>query len=198
MRLIGDIHGRLSTYKWLIKDVKESIQVGDFGIGFDQFGTHTYINKYLDSFSGNHRFIRGNHDKLEECKLCKNWIPDGHIENDIMFIGGANSIDKNDRIEGVDWWRDEELSYREFDRLIELYEKTKPRIMITHECPNSISKLLKENIFKDHTITRQAFDSMFEIHQPELWVFGHWHLSYNNTVNNTKFICLDVYETMDI
>jgi hypothetical protein len=34
MRLIGDIHGKFSQYKRIIKDCQASIQVGDMGVGF--------------------------------------------------------------------------------------------------------------------------------------------------------------------
>ncbi len=32
--------------------------------------------------------------------------------------------------------------------------------------------------------------AMFEIHQPENWVFGHWHTNFKQCINNTKFKCL--------
>ena len=58
----------------------------------------------------NHKFIRGNHDDPQACREHPYWIKDGLIENDIMYIGGAWSIDREYRTEGVSWWRDEELS----------------------------------------------------------------------------------------
>jgi hypothetical protein len=197
MRYIGDIHGRLDSYRRIIKEVPESIQVGDFGMGFKP-NTATYVDRYLETFKGNHRFIRGNHDNLSVCKESKYWIPDGRIENDTMFIGGANSIDKQYRVEHIDWWRDEELSSKELYELLDSYILNKPKMMITHDCPNTISSLLKENIYREETITRQAFDIFFENHKPEVWIFGHWHLSFDKVVDGTRFICLDVLEYIDL
>ena len=35
MRIIGDIHGDLNAYKAILEDcTTESVQIGDFGIGF--------------------------------------------------------------------------------------------------------------------------------------------------------------------
>lgn len=197
MRYIGDIHGRLESHRRIIKEVSESIQVGDFGLGFKP-NTAIYVDKYLESFKGNHRYIRGNHDNLSVCKESKYWIPDGYIENDTMFIGGANSIDKQYRVEHIDWWRDEELSSKELYKLLDLYILNKPKMMVTHDCPNQIASLLKENIYREETITRQAFDIFFENHKPEIWIFGHWHLSFDKVVDGTRFICLDVLEYIDL
>ncbi len=114
-RLIGDIHGLVNDYKvYAIGDFAgPTIQLGDFGIGFGQSDYwHESINDYHTV--GKHRFIRGNHDNPEQCMQMSGCINDGNIEDDVMFIGGAWSIDNPvappgwyRRTAGVDWWFDE-------------------------------------------------------------------------------------------
>ena len=123
----------------------------------------------------------------------------------MMFIGGADSIDKAYRIEGYSWWADEELSYVELDELVQKYQEVKPRIMVTHDCPQEIAMLLaipmllpaSRNNF-EHTRTRQAFQRMLSCHSPELWIHGHWHVSRDVTTQGTRFICLAELEYKDI
>jgi hypothetical protein len=46
--------------------------------------------------------------------------------------------------------------------------------------------------------TRQAFQSMFKLRQPGLWIFGHWHASFDRVLDGTRFICLAELEYRDI
>jgi hypothetical protein len=210
-RLIGDIHGKVNDYSvYAIDNFKgPTIQVGDFGVGF---GQSDYWHESLNDFHTrkNHRFIRGNHDNPFQCKEMVGWIPDGTIEDDIMFIGGAWSIDNPvappgwyRRTAGYDWWAEEENSDEDFDRMLEDYKRVKPRIMITHDCPASVSYsmfwgsgFLNGPVYPNRT--GGWFDRFFEVHQPEFWFFGHWHKSMEAKVNNTTFVCLEELDTIDV
>jgi hypothetical protein len=131
-------------------------------------------------------------------------IADGSVENDMMFIGGAWSIDHAWRVEGIDWWRDEELSIQELNDLIEVYGDLKPKVMVTHDAPTNatyemfVSKGLALGDKQINTRTGDAFQTMFEIHQPELWVFGHWHVTKSQVINGTKFQCLAELDYIDV
>ena len=46
--------------------------------------------------------------------------------------------------------------------------------------------------------TRVWFQNMFERHQPKLWLFGHWHTPFDETVDGTRFVCLPELATIDI
>lgn len=207
-RLIGDIHGNWYNYQLLTAPeagtIERSVQVGDFGIGFHGEYWHERVNDFHGANPG-HRFIRGNHDSPEQCrKEMLGWIPDGTIENDVMYIGGAWSIDYEFRTPGVDWWRDEELSYQTLNQLIEVYSIVKPRVMITHDAPTLTSYYMfvrKGNSFgpKLHlTRTGEALQAMFEIHQPEFHFFGHWHHTSAMKINGTTFVCLGIDDFIDI
>jgi hypothetical protein len=202
VRFIGDVHGYYKRYRNVIRPVKNSIQVGDMGVGFYNIKAHRYYaNPPYDSMTrGNHRFIRGNHDNPEVCRNQSQWIKDGHYEDGMMFIGGALSIDKHLRNEGADWWADEELSVNELYALTDKYIEAKPEIMVTHDCPENIARVLFHTSMKHDypSRTRQAFEGMFYHHKPKYWIFGHWHMSSNFEIEGTRFICLNEMEYIDL
>jgi len=207
-RIIGDIHGNWHDYQLLTNpataEIPHSVQVGDFGIGFHGDYWHDRVNDFHGANTG-HRFIRGNHDSPELCrKQMVGWIADGTVENDVMYMGGAWSIDRDFRTPGVDWWQDEELSHRTLNQMIEVYATVKPRVMITHDAPTLASYYMfvrKGNSFGPTlhlTRTGEALQAMFEIHQPEEWYFGHWHVTTNMTLSGTKFQCLGICDFVDV
>jgi hypothetical protein len=206
-RIIGDIHGCFNDYKAYCLSNFEgpTIQVGDFGVGF---GQSDYWHESVDAYhvAGGHRFIRGNHDDPKQCRNMKSWIPDGTIENHTMFIGGAWSIDHAWRTEGVSWWADEECSIEQFNQLIDIYATMRPRVMITHDCPTeaAIEMFQKPGLLLggagaklQKTRTASALQSMYEIHQPDFWFFGHWHITKHLKLGNTRFHCLGELDYID-
>ena len=207
-RIIGDIHGKIADYqRFSIGDFDgPTIQVGDFGVGFHGDFWHEKLSQWQNENS-QHRFIRGNHDNLAKCKPLPGYIKDGMIENDVMFIGGAWSIDQARRIEGVSWWRDEELSIEELYRLYDVYTAVRPRIMITHDAPENITyemfvqtglALGGIGAKKMGTRTGQAFREMFEAHQPDFHFFGHWHHTMAYNAGRTCFVCLGELDYIDV
>lgn len=204
MRFIGDVHAKDKHYKKIVKQCDRSIQVGDFGMGGGAgwFKRHPFARSTNQEKYREHRFIRGNHDDPERCAEADRWwIPDGRVVQDrMMLIGGAFSIDSPGRIEGVSWWRNEELSIGRLNDIIDLYEKVKPRVMITHDAPKLVTNRLMDWAEKKHhsSRTQQAFDAMLQIHSPDLWIFGHWHASRDVIMHGTRFICLNELEHIDI
>jgi predicted phosphodiesterase len=193
VRFIGDVHGHIERYLRIIEDAEESYQIGDMGIGFP--------GVLFPPPTMNHRFIRGNHDHPRRCTQVPNWIPDGYFDKQksMFFCGGASSIDKNYRTEGRDWWPEEELSMLELYGAMKVYEKNKPRIVVTHEIADSIAtRLFSFKQVWETNRTRQAFDALLQIHTPEVWIFGHWHESRDETINGTRFICLKELEYIDL
>lgn len=208
MRYVGDVHGKFRSYKTIIKGAPASIQVGDMGVGFRRFPHGEWETNPPHRQMVKHKatFIRGNHDNPAVCKGHSQWIPDGHYDpkTGTMFIGGADSIDKQYRIKDYSWWKDEELPYGELSRLVGYYESAKPKIMVTHDAPQMIAHevirpMLMQNYAKfETTRTRQAFQQMWQIHQPDLWIFGHYHVSFDVVHGTTRFVCLAELEYKDI
>jgi len=78
----------------------------------------------------------------------------------------------------------------------ELYRIVKPDIVITHDCPDEVGfRLLKPFQRKYENLTGWALQELFNIHQPKIWRFGHWHQSWNMNISGTDFRCLNELET---
>lgn len=199
MRFIGDIHGDLFSYMSIINGATESVQIGDFGIGF--LNDEGFVDDLHQD--GRHKFIRGNHDDPEACKERVGWISDGTFdeERSIFYVGGAWSIDWRFRTPGYTWWIDEELSDDEFDKVMDLYVEKKPRVMITHDAPESVSfGMFIEGSGKPWFRTRTAewLERMFQAHKPEVWIFGHWHIDRDEMIDGTRFVCLGINSHLDL
>lgn len=200
----GDIHGNVDVLGRNINknDNPEAlhIQVGDFGFGFFDMTDLDDLEAISEKYKHRFMFIRGNHGSPEYIKKHPNYINDGRIEiidgKKFMFVGGAFSIDATWRIPGKSWWFDEELSYEECEKMIEIYEKEKPDVMVTHDCPSTVSYQMfvlnnLANFRPDiKSRTQSMFDMMFNIHKPEQWFFGHWHHTIDMNIKGTKFQCI--------
>lgn len=209
MRFIGDVHGKWMTYKNRIACDHPTVQIGDMGVGFGNEERQRVTTKlFLDEYAGTDkdRFIRGNHDNPATCKgLAPKWIADGTVEDNIMYLGGAWSIDHARRMQGVDWWEDEEVSYEHLQYMIDVYAHARPELMVTHDCPHEIAYemfIRKRNSgggpFHQKTRTVMALQAMFEIHQPKLWIFGHRHHTRQYEQNGTLFQCVDELDYVDV
>ena len=194
MLIIGDVHGYHDSYLNLIHGKKSSVQVGDFGFNYD-------------ALSGvdpeNHKIIGGNHDNYNVIVNCPNYLGDygmADINNiRFFFVRGERSVDAHIRTENVNWWRNEELDMATAYGAIEAYEAAKPDIVISHGCPAEILPFFVTNPLKYHpSRTAQILDSMYSVHRPSLWVFGHHHTSQTLRVGRTEFRCLNELETMEI
>lgn len=202
LRVIGDCHGKFQRYENIISTCDKSIQVGDFGIGFPGSKSPN-IAAFSPSLT-QHRFIRGNHDNPSVCQKHPWYLGDfGFIpEYKICFISGAYSIDQQFRTPGLDWWPDEELKFHRkwIQKEIEKYY-LQAEIIITHDCPDSISNILFPYKLKIKSNTSDFFDHLWNLKRdikPKYWIFGHWHDSKNVFIEGTNFICLTELEYFDL
>lgn len=199
MLIIGDVHTKVNAYEALLNKHKPdfSIQVGDFG--FKKSHDWHIANLNPDR----HKINFGNHDYYPYLRKPHS-LGDYYTNSKrkLMTIRGAFSIDHpgtnmiKDRVEGVDWFRDEEMDYATFNKCVSAYETFKPEIVISHDSPQSVRQALFGN--RDKSITSNGLQACFEIHQPKLWVFGHHHRSRKEIIDGTKFICLAELEALEI
>lgn len=194
--LIGDVHGKTHIYQKMLRqkyEGKRTIQLGDMGIGFSGVGLH--------EMTENHKWFRGNHDDPAKCRANKNYLGDwGFLPEDSLFwTAGAFSIDRMYRIEGISWWSDEELSYQQLDEVIQAYTSAKPKFVISHEAPANAAKVMLQSLMGDYfaakgactmSRTAEALQQMFEAHQPEKWIFGHYHVDKTFQYAGTEFTCV--------
>lgn len=199
MFFIGDVHGHIEEYLNLLNDFgkRKSIQVGDFGFGFSK--------DIPENWDMNHRFIRGNHDDPTACNTHPNCLGDyGITEEGIFFVAGAYSIDVlwrksiQYRYPYPIWWENEEIAEKEFEKILKLYETAKPKIVISHDCPSEIRNSIIGGgpPFRNRT-SDGLLSTMFKVHSPELWIFGHYHESFDSTINGTRFVCLKELEIFE-
>lgn len=215
LRIIGDVHGIFDQYAHLCRGAEYSLQVGD--MGFD----YSYINEHVDF--NKHKIIGGNHDNYSDKRILEdgsvvfekqskhflgefgNWLIPGF--GNVYFVRGAYSVDKNNRTFGVDWWSDEELTQSQGNKMLKDYELKKPNFVVTHTVPASIMPYIPFRRLKGfgdvRSSTSTLLDLAYNVHQPDVWVFGHFHKSWDEsfthpyTGKTTRFICLDELEYMD-
>ena len=201
MFLVGDCHGLFVELRELHEklDHQPTVILGDIGFGFGKDNLFPHHE--------NLKALRGNHDSPVVCSNIPCCLGDYGYQDiggfKLFFLSGAWSIDYYSCTEGVDWWSDEELDYESFRSASDLYCKHKPELVITHACPYSVvDKALGDqrgwggDIIR--TRTNSALQYMFEIHQPKLWVFAHYHHSVQFEYNGTKFVCLNELEVYEI
>ena len=139
LTVIGDIHGWTDRYVNKVRDLEASVQVGDMA--------HNY-SRLVDLDCAKHKFIGGNHDNYDLYFDEPHSLGDygtaklGGVE--FFFMRGAFSIDVAYRTPHKDWWPNEEMDTtpRANSLCRGLQARAKPEIVITHDCPMAISKII--------------------------------------------------------
>lgn len=206
----GDMHGqhdmhKLSTRKFHAqKDMTKDdyvIIAGDAAIVWNGGAEDVYIQKIL----GNKRFttlyIDGNHENFDLLDSLPVSIWNGgkvhfitesiiHLMRGQVFVidgvkiftfGGATSVDKAYRKEGVSWWRQELPTIEQCAEGLENLEDHNWEVdyVITHDCSDRIfDKLAQNHLFLNGKTKTQlsVFLEEIETHVKfKHWYFGHYH-----------------------
>ncbi len=212
--ILGDIHGEWGALNQLINRYKDLVDYiiccGDFGYWPNFWGTqltHPYDPAKPDKgilFQGGKfkiLFCDGNHEdhwslkQLEDNEIVPNVfymkrgstyrLPDGR---NILFMGGANSIDKHMRKIGVDWFPEETISHGDMQNLPD----EKVDILITHTCSEDILSDMCDGKIYDNDPSRAAVSYIVNKYKPDLWYFGHWHMYKEGIYKNTKWTALSM------
>jgi hypothetical protein len=204
----GDIHADWGLFNTFLNKKRPSIvlQAGDFGFW-------PRIKKYditaLKPHNTKIYWCDGNHDDHWSLKtLTSNEIipnvfyqkrgsvltlPDGR---NVLFFGGAHSVDRDRRTLGFDWFPEEIPSYKEFENLKSLNKKID--IVVSHTCPDEFPverhPLILRGIFtgKVNDPTRKLLSAILEMFKPSLWYFGHWHVIMNGNWNGCHWHTLNM------
>lgn len=200
LRVIGDVHGKIGGYLTLALGARASIQVGDLGFDYTRIRTVPELNPKV------HRVLGGNHDNYEQwdgkfANQTAHFLGDsGMVEvwgvGDIFFTRGGRSVDRSMRFQGLDWWPEEELNYHQALKALQQYKAMRPRIVVTHECPADIIEPTFGAFewggqLVQPSYTAKLLQRMFDLHKPELWVFGHFHKDVHVKIDGTQFVCLN-------
>ena len=208
---IGDIHGEFKEMQSKMVEIVESagepvnfVQVGDFGLGFERpkkdHDRLTTINHFLKEKDSNLWVIRGNHDNpafwqwgcgYEFSNI--HFVPDDEIRviegKTCYFAGGAVSVDRCKRTQGIDYWADEICNERNL-----LGFKDHIDILFTHDVYHGVSSFgtssdtlkywcerdenLMGDIIQSQIGMKYLYDSIYNINPNFSWYHGHYHESH--------------------
>jgi UDP-2,3-diacylglucosamine pyrophosphatase LpxH len=209
----GDSHGNWDALFRKIEhyDIEDCIFIGlgDSGVGFishdKQMRQFIQLNNRFKKRDIQYMTIRGNHDHklyfkgIDRVVLSHMELLDDYtykIINDqkFLFVGGAISVDRMYRKEGISYWKDEVFVLDESK--IEQCD-----VLITHSAPNWIGPVDKQNIAsfcaKDATLwdecvaERLAHNRLFEIAKPKYSYHGHFHVNDTRIVDGCKAMIIE-------
>lgn len=171
---------------------------------WDQFGIKARDTKiyWCDGNHENHWDLKEERNYMKApCEMMPNvyymkrgsvlQLPDGR---NVLFMGGADSIDKHDRTLGLDWFPEEVITQSDIGNLSD----TKIDIVVSHTCPLEFHRQIliaikpywgwQEKI-KDPSA--HALSYILSRYKPGLWYFGHFHTYATGVHFNTKWHCLN-------
>ncbi|HNS42165.1 MAG TPA: metallophosphoesterase family protein [Taishania sp.] len=209
--VISDIHGNLSSLeKSLSKCPTQCEQIfllGDIGFGFEEFDVKGYY-ELITFYNRKGKMItaiQGNHDNAEAMSSVEVTTLDGpevYVYNGKFFllIPGALSYDKKLRVEGVSWWRNEEMNHAHCNETFDLIVNYNFDYILSHDAP--LSKYL--DFFSQtlpsatNTMLNGILTKLSEKNKKSTWIHGHLHQSYFEQVNNVNLIGVaeDTYITI--
>lgn len=109
-----------------------------------------------------------------------------------MFCGGADSIDKNFRTLGWDWFPEEIISISDMYKLPP--DDTNIDVIISHTCPTFMTKYIGNKLIgkicKDPSC--DLLEQIYNMFKPSQWFFGHFHIFQKNLLKTTTFTCLNM------
>ncbi len=175
---------------------------GDFGFVFAMKGTMSFFEEYedirrIEALPYTVLFVDGNHENFDRLnaypveewnggkvhRIGKNIL---HLMRGQVFeiegkriftMGGAHSIDKYIRTEGISWWSDEIPNENELAEARESLAKygNKVDCVITHTAPSNYAAALGFDISDDERPLAELLDFVLESVSFKRWYFGHFH-----------------------
>jgi predicted phosphodiesterase len=218
--VIGDIHGEFDMLENRVIDYNLCdcilICVGDLGVGFGSVEKEFKTARHLDNFFAKRNInffsIRGNHDDPSYFNGTINInhphfrLLDDYETLDIdgktfLFVGGAVSIDRLLREEGVSWWRGEEM-------VLDPSKISRCDVLITHAAPlwngpngksgieaffQNDPKLLEECVEE-----RKNVDILIKLSRAKKHYCGHFHISSSSKSDDCVSRILGIEEVAEI
>ena len=214
---IGDHHGDWKQLFWFANRLKLEncylISVGDSGIGFrpknEQIENINVLNNKFKKLDITFMSIRGNHDdpsyyngdnkiQLDNFQTIEDYTVMEHNGKLIQFIGGATSIDRTMRREGISYWSGESLNFQK-DRLQKvdtLVSHTAPSWCFPQAFNEMVYSWAREDadLLEELTDERAVMDEIAKVCQPSLHLYGHFHDSWSEEINGCKHRLLNINE----
>ena len=203
--LTGDVHGdhdlaKLSEERFPQQEqmTRDDLVVvlGDLGLLWHNDATYRRLRRWWTSRRFTMAWVDGNHENhawLNRLPV-ETWrggrvhrVADNvvHLMRGELFdlegesflvMGGAASVDRAWRTEGMSWWPEELPSHAEGERLFASLEAAGGRVdhVLTHTCPRRvIEPMFHLTPMDDPTTT--LLDELADRAEFSDWWFGHWH-----------------------
>ena len=221
MYFLGDVHAESPLMRdFLNSEEKYCLQLGDFGFIFkyndwkwNRFLNHfekNYPNKMIFTVLGNHE----NYDSIEKmpvkdmfgarCRKIRSnvyAVERGEILSieglNILCIGGADSIDKAWRQDGISWWAQEKISDTDVKKTVEKGLTCSFDMICSHAMPAFFMLQNFTPCFQtgsEFSLEKIYCDIENNGGHIPLWIGGHVHNSIDMTYNDTLFRSLDIGE----
>lgn len=231
----GDWHGDAywasnAIYYLAQKGIKRIYQLGDFGLFSGPQGKKYLlaVSKALEETGVKLFVILGNHEDYDLVATMKpdsdGWLkranknyPDIYfasrgltwIESGLQFaaLGGANSVDRLLRTEGVSWWPGEEITEEDCNTLIANVGARgwdRVDILLTHEAPAGVTmhsnlgnpRWLTEEVLHDSYTQRVRLRNAVDTVMPKVVTHGHWHYLSRKEIQGVSFSGVDYSTTV--
>lgn len=203
---VGDIHGHIQKLNKLIFEQEPDIviQCGDNAVYWAKEDRSAEVEP------GNSKvyFLPGNHEDWElfDFNVGRNGRDPVEIQDNvymcplgstlkvndtnILFCGGAESIDKAYRTIGFTWFEEECFQKNDLDYILKEYHELELKnidIIASHTCPESfLESLLPYNHLKIYDPSYKYLEKLLHKTNPEYWFFGHWHVNDKGIYKSLK------------
>lgn len=208
---IGDVHGdpdyvRLAIDKAIASKCVQIVQLGDFGYSPHTDEGKAFLNRikdpeipifWIDGNHDNHDWLEHDADEPIEIEKGIYYLPRGYRwmigDQTLMALGGAESIDKDSRTVGYNYWLNEGLSYSDIERAI---APGCIDILFCHDCPTRAEDFAMNNRSPNPIgkATRDGLDAVIEQCKPRRVLHGHHHYRYSKIFGTTRVSGLDCNE----
>jgi hypothetical protein len=186
------------------------IILGDFGVLWNEkpSDTERWQLDWFENKPWTTVIVDGNHEshfRLSQLPVeTKFGGPVGKVRDSIFFLkrgyiytingvsfwtmGGAESVDKDNRVENISWWKEELPSFTEMVRGRKALQEAENVVdfVITHDCPTKVY----DDLYDSHHCPSRFSDYLNTIDNVidyQMWFFGHHH---RNIQINEKYMCL--------
>lgn len=213
----GDTHGDLN-FKRIFKARKlgytHLIICGDFGYVWNDSKKENKQLDYLNKIGITILFCDGNHEgftSLNSYPIVELYNGKVHkirdnifhlmrgeiytINNKTFFVfGGANSTDREFRIERKTWWKEEKPSIQEYNYAISNLSKINNTVdyVISHTCYSKALSFVGGDYRIDDV--SNILDKIRQNINFKYWYFGHMHIDYNILDLKTKCMYREIDE----
>ena len=214
----GDKHGTLDITdlnvdkfpdQKLLTKADYVIVCGDFGLFWDNKKDEQYWRKWLADKPFTTLYVDGNHENFNmiNSQPIKFWkggkvhvsdegfihLMRGQVFNidgvEFFTMGGATSIDKEDRRENISWWPEELPNYAEYEEGLMRLELCNWQVdyVLTHDAPTLQCAQMAKTLTDEGSQLRKYFDLIDSKLEYKKWFFGHHHKDIGL---DYKHICL--------